>query len=313
MTSRRSFLVRFTMAAGAVSVLRPFDIFAGIGTKLPVLASTNVLTILHTANLNGQGVALGSGDEMASIGGLQNISQKIADIKKEAASVFVIDAGNIAGHRQTREERLNFYKSVARTGYDIIVPGRTDLAGGSDSLMALVKESNLNLISQVFPLPIGSVVLPYSVIKKGKTKIGIINAGLHALKSIQKTSTSAATVAINQTAHLLRSSMSCKLIICVVQSSSRKCEKLASLSTGIDVMISAADKTSLHNTHIVRNQSNHEVMISYAGAKGAMMSRMDFTFNEKGEKIHVASRAVFTSAKEESYTSILKRYTMYTA
>jgi hypothetical protein len=79
------------------------------------------------------------------------------------------------------------------------------------------------------------------------------------------------------------------------------------------VMISAAEKTSLHNTQIIRNEFNNEVIVSYAGSKGSMMSRIDLTFNDKGEKINVASKAIFAGAEVEAYAGLVKKCAIYNA
>ena len=309
MINRRDFLAKFTMAASAASFLKPLDVFAGVGAKVPTQSGKNVLTILHTANIKGQWSSLGMAEKPGGLGGLQNIANKITGIRNESPSVVVIDAGNMSGHRQTREERLNFYKKVSNAGYDVVIPGRTDLKCGTTCLTELIKETNLNAIFPTGQLTLDGV-LPYSLFKKGNTRVGVINAGTEALKNTH-TSASQANVAINQTAHLLRSSKHCTIIICVVQTSGIKCSKLAGLSNGIDVMISAAEKTSLHNTQIVRNKVDHEVIVSYAGSKGSMMSRIDFTFNDKGEKTNVASKAIFAGAEDEAYAGIVKKFAMY--
>ncbi len=314
MTNRRDFLVKFTMAASAVSILQPFNIFAGVGAKLPLSSGSNMLTILHTANLKGQWAALGACVKLAGLGGLQHVAKKIGKIKKENPSVIVIDAGNLlSGRLQTKEERLQFYKNVSNAGYDATTPGSTDFALGATCFNELVKESGLNIVSDDKQFAIDAAELPYSIIKKGKTQIGVINAGITALKSTHNTPILSAAVALSQTAHLLRTSKNCTLIICIVQYSEKKCLKLAGLSSGVDVMISAAEKTSIHNTEIVRNKLNYEVIVSYAGAKGTMMSRIDLTFNDKGEKINVASKAIFAGAEDESYAGILKRCAVYNA
>lgn len=309
MTNRRDFIVKFTMAAGAVSFLKPLNVFAGIGDSFPVPLNSNVLTILHTANIKGQWHALGINEKMAGLGGLQNIAKKIADIRNENPTVVAIDAGNITRHRQTREERLNFYKKVSHAGYDAIVPGGKDLALGPTYFTEMANEREINVVSS--DKSSNGTLLPYSVLKKGKIRIGIINAGTAALKNTHHTSILQASATMNQTAHLLRSSKNCTIIISVVQSSIAKCSKLASLSNGIDVMISSADKTSLHNTQIVKNKSDHEVIVSYAGSKGVMMSRIDITFNKEGEKINMASKAVFAGADDESHAGIVKKCAMH--
>jgi 2',3'-cyclic-nucleotide 2'-phosphodiesterase (5'-nucleotidase family) len=312
MTNRRDFLVKFTMAASAASILKPLNVFAGVSTNPSVLSGTNRLTILHTANLNGQLYALEMGEKMVGYGGLQNITKEIAGIKKDTAAVLLIDAGNITGLLQTKEERLNFYKKVNNAGYDVVIPGRTDLALGKTCFDELIKEGNLNAVSSTGQLAFDGL-LPYSIFNKGKTRVGVINAGTAALNDDHHASASQAAIAINQTAHVLRSSKNCTLIICVVQFSVIKCSKLTGLSNGIDVMVSSAEKTSLHNTQIIRNKSNHEVIVSYAGAKGGMMSRIDLTFNDKGEKIYMASKAIIAGAEDQSYAGIVKKCAMYNA
>ena len=312
MTNRRDFLVKFTMAAGAVTFLQPLNVFANVGTILPT-NSTTKLTILHTANIKGQWSALGVNESMAGLGGLQNIGKKIAEIKKEETSVVVIDAGNLLGYPlQTKEDRLLFYKKVSSAGYDALVPGVFELALGKNNYQDLLKESNLNLDSDNNALALDAA-LPYSIIKKGKNRIGIIDGGIVALKSSHNTATLHAAAAVSQTAHLLRTSKNCTLIICIVQSPGKKCLKIAGLSSGVDVMISTVENSLVYNTQIVRNKMDHEVILSYAGTKGAMMSRIDLTLNEKGEKINVATKAILTGAENETYAGILKRCTVYNA
>ena len=311
MTNRRDFLVKCTMAASAASFLKPLDVFAGVGANSPVQSAKNVLTILHTANIEGQWLSLGPNEKLAGLGGLQHIANEIAGIRNNHPSVLVIDAGNITGHRQTRAERLEFYKKVSSAGYDVVIPGPTDLLHGTTCFTELIKDTNLNAVCSGGHLtPDG--VLPYSMLKKGKSKIGIINAGTAALKDAH-VSAAQAHLAISRTARLLRSSKHCTIILCVVQSSGMECSRLAGVCNGIDVMISASEKTSLYNTQIVRDKINHEVIISYAGSKGSMMSRIDLMFNEKGEKTNVASKAIFTGAADEAYAGIVKKCAMYTA
>lgn len=158
-----------------------------------------------------------------------------------------------------------------------------------------------------------TAALPYSVVKKGKTKIGVINAGTSGSKDKPNTITESVATAISQTAELLRSSKNCSFIICIVQAFDANCLKLASLSSGVDMMFSCTDKPSLHNIRVVRNKCNHEVIISYVSTQDAMINHIDLTFNDKREKINVTSKAIFSGAEDESYAAILKRYALYNA
>lgn len=302
MTNRRDFLVKFTMAAGAAAVLRPLNAFAGMGTSQ--LPATNTLTILHTANFNGQWSALGSNEKMPGFGGFQNINKKIKEIKSSAASVLLIHTGNITHTPSSLQENgLPFYKALSKPGYDIVLPGPSDLAKGIDSFMQLANESGLPIFPFQNGASYGTGLLPHHILKKGHCRIGIINAAT-ALHNRPALSSSA----VNHTAILLREAKQCAVVICLVPVTGSRCLQLAEGSSGVDVILTAMEKQSIHNMEIVRNKTGGEVILSYAGSKGTMMSRMDLTFNDRQEKIAFASEPVFIGMAEEAYTGMMKRY-----
>ena len=306
MTNRRTFLTRFAMAAGAVSLLKPLDLFAGLGISKET-ASKSTLTLLHTANLKGQLAELEWGDKLNGLGGLVNIAKKIAAIKKESASVLAIDTGNITASRSSEKATRLFYEKVSEAGYDIVIPGPTDLEKGIEHFEKVALESGLPTIphnSQSF----NSGVLPYSVLKKGKIRIGIINAGTAILKGLHRTKPNQIADLLNTTAYRLKTDEGCHVVICLVQENEAVCIKLACLTCDIDVVVNSAEKSSVFNTQIIRNAANEEVILSYAGAKGVMLNRIDLTFNDQQEKIFFASRVCLIGAPEEEFTALIKQY-----
>lgn len=311
MADRREFLVRFTMAAGAVSFLRPFHLFAGIDTHQTASSQTNRLIILHTSNLNGQWPALGVNEKLAGLGGLQNIAKKINEIKAESPCVLVIDAGNMVGSRTpTRNDHLFFYQKLRDAGYDAVIPGQTDLAKGADHFLQLAEESRLPCVGHTASSAGNSTALPYSIFIKEKFRIGIIDAGRTALKGAASTPVLGAAAAINSTAQQLKS-RGCTLVVCLIQATESRGLRLASLSRNTDVMISSTAKTSLNNTRIVQNKTGEEVILSYAGENGVMMSRIDLTFNENMEKINLASTASFIGVGNVSYAMLAGKYKLH--
>lgn len=307
MTNRREFLVKFTMAAGAVSFIKPFNAIAGFGIADPGSLTGHSLTIVHTANLRGQWSALHNGEKLSGFGGLQNIRKKIEDIRREATPVLLLDSGNMTdASTQTSEERLLFYKSMQAMRYDAVIPGETDLSNGTSCFAQLVNESGLQAISPQQYLHSGKEIFPYRAMQKGKLRVGIIH--VPAFRKVSGYSLGAMATTMRRTARLLKEVNCCTLVVCLVQASRQNSLQLGMLSSHVDVIGSDAESTSIYNTEIVRNKMGDEVVLSFAGSKGTMVSRVDFMFSNRQEKVSLASKAIFTGANEEELAAILRRY-----
>lgn len=314
MTNRREFLMKSTMAACAVSFLQPFNAFAGLGINHTALSTTNRLTILHTSNLYGQWSGLGINEQMCGLGGLQNVYKKIIDIRSEGLPFLIVDTGNMTSDSfQTFEDRLHFYKTMYTIGYDAVIPGQSDLIKGSDNFEQLIKESGLNVVGGEEHSFRNKDILPFHIITKGKSRIGIIKAGINSLKTAESSRLNYTAALINKTAVLLKDVHHCTVIVCMLQASRRNSLQLSELSMNIDVMVGSVDNNSIHNTRIIRNKNDEEVILSYAGSKGTMISRIDLTFTDRGEKINTDSKALFIGAKEEGSLAILKNYKLLNA
>jgi len=304
MTNRRDFLVKFTMAAGAVSFLRPLNVFAAIESKVVV----NTLTVLHTSNLKGQWQPIPQNEKLYGLGGLQNLGRKIREIKNKTAAPLLIHAGDIINTRsQKKEDCLRFYKATNKAGYDVVIPGDSDLANGKNYFKQLAEESGLPSFSYESQNP-NAIFLPHSVINKGFVRIGIINAasGLHHSDRSQ-------AAIISKTASMLRASEKCRIVICIVSAAGCPYQTLCKHSSGIDVMISQAEKNSIYNTEILRDKTGREVIVSYAAGKGAMISRLELTFTDSYDRIGFASKAIFVGTAEEDYTRIMEQYKLFHA
>lgn len=304
MTNRREFLVKFTMAAGAVSLLKPFNAFAAAGTHDTGVFAGDRLIILHTANLRGQWSALGNGGKLSGYGGLLNMRKKIEDIRREAVPVLLIDSGNMID-AQTYEDRLLFYKSMQAMRYDAVIPGETDLLHDPSCFTQMVNESGLQTIPPQQLQLSREAMFPYRMMKKGKQRVGIMH--VPAFRKVSGYSQSAIAATMSRTARLLKEEKFCTLVVSLVQASRQNSLQLGMLSSHVDVIGSTAENTTIYNTEIIRNKMGNEVVLSFAGLKGTMMSRIDFAFNNKQEKISMGSKALFTSVKEQELTAILRR------
>lgn len=314
MHNRRTFLVQFTMAAGAATVLRPLDCLAAIGAPLPQSVHTSKLTLLHTANLNGQWKSLAGHEQMAGLGGLENLCKKIRAVRHEHRAVLLVDSGNLIGpYSSDRKEHLLFYRQLAEAGYDALVPGETDLAHGAAYFNELARETNLcrGAIPTGRSAWMGSTPLPYSLVNKGNLQVAFIDGSTRALKALPNYSFARAVAAASATARRLKEKDPCIQTLCLIQQDGANSQAFAQASTHVDVLATSAPGRLLQNVLVVRNQKNEEVLVSFAGEKGTMMSRLDLTFDERGVRVQVDSKAVVVSAREASYNTLLKQYYFY--
>lgn len=307
MANRRRFLVEITMAAGAVTYLRPFKTFAQINDPQQ-RGYTNTFTLLHTANLNGQWQPFRQGEKLHGLGGVQHLIEQLRQIKNEAPSAVLIHAGNIANTRlMAKESCLSLYKLLNQANYDAIVPGTADLTRGKRYYLHLANESGLPVCTSKASTDTPSMP-PYKVVNKGNYSVGIINAAALTHKSIAQ-----AVQALDKTALQLRTFDQCILIVCILPAEGNRSATYAKRCTGIDVMLNSAEKKSVHNVEIMRNHTGREVILSYAGSNGTMVSRMDLTFNERQERTGFASRPLFVGAIGQSTAAIMKKYNIHYA
>lgn len=302
------------MAAGAVTFLRPLNGLAGIGAPAPGNFNTNKLTLLHTANLKGQWKSLAGHERMVGLGGLENLCKKIREVRQEHTAVLLMDTGNlISRYTSDRKEHLLFCRHLAEAGYDAVVPGETDLVNGASYFSELARESNLcgGAASYGRRAWMRGYPLPYYLVNRGNAQVAFIDCSTLALKNLPNYSFSRAVAAASATASRLKEKDPCIQTLCLIQEDSAKSQAFAEISAHIDIIASSAPGRLLQNVLVVRNRKNEEVLVSFAGEKGTMMSRLDLTFDEQGERIQVDSKAVVVSTREASYDTLLKRYYFY--
>jgi 5'-nucleotidase len=305
MSNRREFLIKSTMAFGAVSILRPFQSFAGMG--LPKMYS-NKLVLLHTANLKGQWKSLAGREKLFGLGGLENLTGKIREIRKEGAPVLLVDAGNMLGKSTRPEEQQAFYHACSRMGYDAVIPGQTDLQSGAPGYDAMARDAGLRLIGGKDQFL--NTYLPYRLVNKANHQVAIIDAGKETLRRLDKTSQKSITGMINKTSLKIKEQNDCIVTICLLQENKKATEEIALNSAGVDIILTSEEVSSIFNTSILRNNQDQEVVVSFTGSRGAMINRIDLTFNEANQKQQVMARAVLIGVDEKQYVATCRRFQM---
>ena len=308
MTNRRQFLVKFTMAAGAVSLLRPLNVFAGFGAPYP--CNRNKLILLHTSNLMGQQKALHGSNKYSGLGGLEALSAKIDEIRNENTPVLLIDAGNMVADSGSAEQHLRFYKAISKLGYDAVIPGRSDLLKGTDHFNKMMMDSGL-IFAGIKQQDAGiyNGRLPFRLLNKANLQVAVIDCGANSMRRLKNSRN--AIGAINRTAGILKQQNSCILTVCILQEEYDRSIKLAQSSSDVDIFLNSYELHSIHSTKIMRNSKGNEVMLSYSGSRGAMINRVDITCNENQEKMNVSSKLVLIGINDDDYIASLKKYRLY--
>ena len=303
MSNRRDFLIKSTMAFGAVSILRPFRSLAGMGLTEQ---TSGKLILLHTANLKGQWKSLAGREKLFGLGGLENLAGKIREIRKEGAPVLLVDAGNMVGKTIRQEEQYAFYQACSKLGYDAVIPGEEDLLSGTKGYCAMAREAGLRLIAGNDQLL--NSTLPYRLVNKSNHQVAIIDASKETLRRLDKASKKSIIGMINKTSLKLKEQNSCIVTICLLQENNRTTQEMALATSGVDIMLSSEENSSIYNTSIFRNHKDEEVMVSFTGSRGAMINRIDLTFNQANQKHQVSSRAVLIGIEEQQYASTCRRF-----
>jgi 5'-nucleotidase len=238
---------------------------------------------------------MGRFHKLAGLGGLEQLCKKVQQVRGEGGQVLLLDAGNMMYNgADNRDEQLQFYQTLAGAGYDAVVPGKADLCRGTSYFQALARESRLPEVSLQYErnTPIMGGGLPYYRINKGNLQVAVIDGSTYTLKSKSLSSVSKAVAAASRTAAVLKQAHPCLLTICMVQEEDSKSRVFAEASSHLDIIASTAPVSGLQSTLVIRNSKNEEVLLSRAGEKGTIISRIDLTYNEHLEKTHIHPGAV---------------------
>lgn len=297
MANRRQFITQLTMAAGAATIMRPLQLFAGADSSS--IVHSNTLSIFHINSLQGQLKALPAGHRLYGFGGLQQVAQHLSEIKKRHPFALFIHTGSLVGNRKS-EEAQTFAGALKLAGFDAFVPDRLGLTKKESSFLPIAVDNGLPILPANGSA--GNALLPFTVISKGGFQIGLIDATAIGLRTARLEAG-----IINETAAMLKIRQRCALVGCVVPAALNHEASLASLTRNVDIVFCTKAKTTPYNTDVVCNSEGQEVYLSYAGKQGSIINRLDLTLTNKNQKAGFATTAIFTGASEKDYAAILKK------
>jgi len=288
MTTRRDF-VKNMVLGGALVGLSPAHAFASNKEVVK-------LSILHTNDMHSNIEPFSSGRNKG-LGGMQQLSSLIKQIRREEENVLLLDAGDVfqgTPYFNLFGGELEF-KLMSEMGYDAITIGNHDFDNGIDGLVKQMKHANFSFISSNYDVSdtaLNGKIIPHQVFKKDGIKVGVFGIGIE-LKGLVDASLCEGVnyldpVAVaNSKAHYLKHNLHCDLVICLshlgfkYKSDKISDIKLAEQTSNIDLIIGGHTHSFLNSPVVIKNKIQKEVLISQVGFGAIKLGKIDFYFHKK--------------------------------
>ena len=288
MKSRREFIKRTTLGTAALSLL-PTDLFSNS-------VELKQLTILHTNDMHSHIHPFTSGRNKG-VGGMDQRSTIIKQIREEGNQVLLLDAGDIfqgTPYFNVYGGELEF-KLMSEMGYDASTIGNHDFDNGLDGLVRQLPHAKFPFIVSNYDFSDTEMegnYLKYKVFNKSGIKVGVFGIGIELEGLVSKnmygnTLYQNPIDKSNYYADLLKNSLGCDLVICLSHlgfkySTKKVSDKLLAVQTkNIDLIIGGHTHTFLNKPVIVENLEGRNVQIAQVGYAGINIGRIDYFFNQK--------------------------------
>lgn len=309
MLSRKSFIRQSALSAGAL--------LAGPALAEAAAAlAPQKLTILHTNDTHSRLEPFPmDGGRNQGMGGIAARAALIRQIRAEEEQVLLLDAGDIF----QGTPYFNLFKgepeikAMSALGYDACTIGNHDFDAGMENLATqLSRHARFPMLVCNYDFtgtPMEFKTKPYTVIKKGKLRIGILGVGIEGrglipdnlfgatryLDPVQKA---------NETADLLKRNEQCDMVICLShlgnkyrESNQVSDEVLAKESDNIDLVIGGHTHSFLEKPLVYTNKKGNDTVVNQVGFAGIILGRLDFEFSKFSGKKMVKNHNLSVSQK----------------
>ena len=302
--NRRKFIQQTLLTGGLLSAGQfPFSALANENKQRAQLC------VLHTNDVHSRLDPFPmDGSKYQGMGGVVAREKLVRQIRGEEENVLLLDAGDIF----QGTPYFNFYKGepemkvMSMLGYEAATLGNHDFDNGIDGLMKQMEHANFPFVNCNYDFsgtPLEYNVQPYTIIRKGRLKIGIFGVGIelnglvptHLYGDVQYHH----PVAIaNEVAEYLKRKKRCDYVICLSHlgfeySDAKISDKIFAAETcNIDLILGGHTHTFLDKPHIAKNSKNQEVIVNQVGWAGIHLGRIDIYFDNKNDRDYVSNFTV---------------------
>jgi len=308
MLSRRKFITRGTLAAGAM--LASNSVFASFAGEDEI----KKLTILHTNDVHSRLEPFPmDGGKNQGLGGVAPRAELIKKIRSNTEHVLLFDAGDIFQGTPF----FNLYKgepemkAMAAMNYDAATIGNHDFDAGLDDFATQLQHANFPIVICNYDFtgtPMEGKYVPYKIFKKGKLKIGVTGVGIE-LQGLVPDNLYGNTKYLdpiknaNEVAYRLKKNDNCDMVICLSHLGYRyrdnkvSDEVFAKESENIDLIIGGHTHTFFDAPVVYKNKIGSDVLVNQVGWAGIVLGRMDFEFSKQKNKNLSKSHSVVIGEK----------------
>ena len=298
--NRRKFIQQTSIATSLLLASQfPFEALAKDDVQ-------HKLTILHTNDVHSRLDPFPmDGSKYQGMGGVVGREKIISKIRQEEEQVLLLDAGDIF----QGTPYFNFYKGepemkvMSMLGYECATIGNHDFDNGIEGLAKQLVHADFPIVNCNYDFSttiLEHVIKPYTIIKKGKLKIGLFGIGIelkglvpdHLFGAIQYHDP---IEYANETAYFLKYKKRCDYIICLSHlgfeyKDNKISDKiLAKETANIDLILGGHTHTFLDEPFKAKNLKSQEVLINQVGWAGIKLGRIDIYFDNKNGYDYVSN------------------------
>ena len=283
---------------------------AGLGLPLTGFTSdVKRLTVLHTNDVHSYIDPFPADDPRnPNKGGVARRAALIESIRKENPNVLLLDAGDIF----QGTPYFNYYggelefRLMSMMKYDLATMGNHDFDNGIEGFYEQLPHASFGFVSANYNFSktiLNDIVKPYRIFDKNGIKVGVFGLGieLHGLvdkKNYGETVYLDPVAVTREIVSELKGRQKCDLVICLshlgfeYKNDPAKISdvKLASLTSGIDLIIGGHTHTFMERPAVVKNTEGVDVIINQVGCYGLNLGRIDFELSEK--PVSVGGRSI---------------------
>ncbi|MCZ2222023.1 MAG: metallophosphoesterase [Chitinophagales bacterium] len=310
---RRKFIKETTFAGGALlasSILPINNLYAYNLDK-----DFKEITILHTNDMHSRVEPFPQdGSKNAGLGGISARATLINNIRAEVEQVLLLDAGDI--FQET--PYFNLFKgepeikAMNLMGYDAATLGEHDFDAGIENLALQISKANFPFVICNYDFintPMEGKTKPYTLIKKGNIKIGILGVGIE-FKNLRteelfgNTKYKNPIEQANITADKLKKE-NCDLIICLSHLGDKynddqlSDEILAKENFDIDLIIGGHTHRFFKEPRIYINRNKNNTIVNQVGWAGIQLGRLDYSISRTKKKTLTKKQTVVIKKKKE--------------